>query len=350
MFENIYFFKTMNDLQCSLESGSYLLLVAEKTNLSNIFSESSLTLVGAIFPYVIFGTQSFDEGIIAAKLGDDTYMHIVYDMGDTKALEVSQDTRSVFAIVDGLSSRVDDFLDELYSSLPEKAKIIGGGAGKLTLKQEPTLFDYSGFYQDGAIVMYCKEKMGIGIEHGWEPIVSHLMATTCSGHHLHKINFKDAFLVYKEIVEADGHRSFDKESFFDIAKSYPIGIVRYNKDFIVRNPVATDGNSLVIVGNIDQYSVLAILKGEKKKLIAAAHKAAMTSLEHAGKKQKSTLLIDCVSRFLFLEKDFTVELEAVSSAFSHGTIQWGMLSLGEIANANQEGIEFYNKTCVVGTL
>ena len=60
--------------------------------------------------------------------------------------------------------------------------------------------------------------------------------------------------------------------------------------------------------------------------------------------------IDCISRYLFLDERFKEELEAISSAYAPNTILWGVLSLGEIANANEEGIEFYNKTCVVGTL
>lgn len=166
---------------------------------------------------------------------------------------------------------------------------------------------------------------------------------------MEKINFKDAFGVYKEAVERDSAQIFNEHNFYDLAKGYPLGIIRYNKDFIVRNPIRTDGKSLSLVGNIDQNSIIAILRGKNEKLIFAAKKAAILSNNHAPKNLHSVLLIDCISRFLFLEKDFSLELEAIASAYPPHTILWGMLTLGEIANANQEGIEFYNKTCVVGS-
>ncbi len=71
---------------------------------------------------------------------------------------------------------------------------------------------------------------------------------------------------------------------------------------------------------------------------------------HAHDGTSSAFLIDCLSRYLFLEERFVEELRAVQNAYTPSTTLWGVLSLGEIANANEEGIELYNKTCVVGTL
>ncbi|MBV5278414.1 MAG: FIST C-terminal domain-containing protein [Campylobacteraceae bacterium] len=350
MFKEIYFFRTLEALHVELQSGRYLLLVGEKTDISQMCFSDSMVIVGAIFPRVVFGTESFESGIVVAKLPESTSLQMIVDMNDIAALEVPENTHSVFTIVDGLSSKLDNFLENIYAILPEKTKIIGGGAGKLTLKQSPIIFDNNGIYEDSAILIYSQAMMGIGVEHGWESIVSPLMATNCRGHMLDKINYKDAFLVYKEAVECDSSERFNEDNFFDIAKRYPIGIMRYNRDFIVRDPIYTDGKSLLLVGNIDQNSVIAILKGKNEKLILAAKKAAILANEYAPPNRHSMLLIDCISRFLFLENDFTLELEAIASAHSPQAVLWGMLTLGEIANANQEGIEFYNKTCVIGSL
>lgn len=350
MFEAISFFRTLETLEAELQTGRYLLLVGEKTDISKMSFSASREVVGAIFPRVVFGTESFDSGIVVAKFQESTSLQMIEDMEDILALDVPEDIHSILTIVDGLSSKLDNFLEKMYTELPVKAKIIGGGAAKLTLKQAPIIFDNDGFYKDSAVVIYTQEKMGVGVEHGWESIVGPLMATSCHGHTLDKINFKDAFAVYKEAVELDSTKTFNEHNFFDIAKSYPLGIIRYNKDFIVRDPIETDGKSLLLVGNIDQNSVVAILRGENNKLILAAKKAAILSHNDAPKNCHSILLIDCISRFLFLEKDFALELEAIVSVYPPQTLLWGMLTLGEIANANQEGIEFYNKTCVVGSL
>lgn len=350
MFDEVSFFDTLVSLHVKLKSGVYLLLVGEKSDLSTITSLSSITIVGAIFPRVVFGTRSFESGIIALKLSDKSCVDVIKDMDKVGMLHVEENVHSVFTIVDGLSSKLDDFLENIFFVLPEHTYIIGGGAGKMTLKQEPVIFDNHGFYQDSALVIRSSDTISLGVSHGWEPLFGPFIATDCKGHALHKINFQEAYPVYKNAVENDTCKRFNETNFFDISKSYPIGILRCGRDFIVRDPIGTDGKSLFLVGNMDTNSVISILKGNKETLIKAAKEAALGAKEHASKKSSHIILVDCISRLLFLEDAFVEELEAIKSVYPSEMVMWGMLTLGEIANANQEGIEFYNKTCVVGTL
>lgn len=350
MFDEVSFFDTLESLHVKLKSGVYLLLVGEKSDLSTITSLSSITIVGAIFPRVVFGTRSFESGIIALKLSDKSCVDVIKDMDKVGMLHVEENVHSVFTIVDGLSSKLDDFLENIFFVLPEHTYIIGGGAGKMTLKQEPVIFDNHGFYQDSALVIRSSDTISLGVSHGWEPLFGPFIATDCRGHALHKINFQEAYPIYKNAVENDTCKRFNETNFFDISKSYPIGILRCGRDFIVRDPIGTDGKSLFLVGNMDTNSVISILKGNKETLIKAAKEAALGAKEHASKKSSHIILVDCISRLLFLEDAFVEELEAIKSVYPSEMVMWGMLTLGEIANANQEGIEFYNKTCVVGTL
>lgn len=350
MFDEVSFFDTLESLHVKLKSGVYLLLVGEKSDLSTITSLSSITIVGAIFPRVVFGTRSFESGIIALKLSDKSCVDVIKDMDKVGMLHVEENVRSVFTIVDGLSSKLDDFLENIFFVLPEHTYIIGGGAGKMTLKQEPVIFDNHGFYQDSALIIRSSDTISLSVSHGWEPLFGPFIATDCKGHALHKINFQEAYPVYKNAVENDTCKRFNETNFFDISKSYPIGILRCGRDFIIRDPICTDGKSLFLVGNMDTNSVISILKGNKETLIQAAKEAALGAKEHASKKSSHIILVDCISRLLFLEDAFVEELEAIKSVYPSEMVMWGMLSLGEIANANQEGIEFYNKTCVVGTL
>lgn len=350
MFDEVLFFDTLESLHVKLKSGTYLLLVGEKNDLSNISLLSSITIVGAIFPRVVFGTQSFERGIVALKLSDNTLVDIIKDMDKVGMLQVEENVHSVFTIVDGFSSKLDNFLENIFFVLPEHTHIIGGGAGKMSLKQEPIIFDNHGFYQDSALVVQSKGTISLGVSHGWEPLFGPFMATTCTGHTLHKINFQDAFHVYKNAVEQDTLERFNEANFFDISKSYPIGILRCGRDFIVRDPISSDGKSLSLVGNMDTNSVISILKGNKETLIKASKEAALLAKENTHLKNYNIVLVDCISRLLFLEDSFDEELEAIKSVYPSEMVMWGMLTFGEIANVNQEGIEFYNKTCVVGTL
>lgn len=350
MFECISFVKRVEDLPKTLTNGSYLLLIAEETPFLEIQKIEGVQVCGAIFPRVIFKGKSFAQGIIVAKLNATTTMQII-NTDDLSRFSPPKEIRSIFTIVDGYSAQIDDFLEAFYSLIPKETKLIGGGAGKSNLIQEPVIFDIQRFYLNNAIIVSSTSTIGIGVKHGWKPLVGPFIATNSHDNILEKINFKDAFEVYKNAIEKDKKLAFEKMPFFKISQQYPLGIVRYKKDFIVREPLSTDGKNIVLVGKLDPNSVLSILKGEKADIINAAHEAALVA-RHAIPEEsiQSVLLIECISRFLFLDKDFNKETKAITNAYAPNTMIWGMLSLGEIANDNQECIEFYNNTCVIGTL
>ena len=67
-----------------------------------------------------------------------------------------------------------------------------------------------------------------------------------------------------------------------------------------------------------------------------------------------SIIIDCISRTLFLEEEFPKELAAITEAMPNSdgkeTLPQGVLSLGEISSGGDGYLEFYNKTLVVGIL
>ena len=349
MFECISFFEHIEDVHVKLKKGSYLLLIAEETPFLELPKIADVKLCGAIFPHVIFKGKTYAKGMILAKLSASTTMEIV-DMNFPQSYHAAENTNAIFAIVDGFSSQINDFVEAIYTNLPQNTKFIGSGAGKTSFIQEPIILDSEHFYMNSAIIVASSKNIGLGVKHGWKPLVGPFIATQCKGTTLEKINYKDAFSVYQKAVEKDSGLRFETTPFFKISRRYPLGIIRYNKDFVVREPVKTDGKNLVVVGNLDENSVLSILKADKEDLIQAAHEAALHSKESMENSAiGSIIVIDCVSRYLLLGDDFKEELEAILEVYPKQTLMWGAISLGEIANTNQESIEFYNNTCVVGT-
>lgn len=351
MFERISFYKTIESFEKSVTKGTYLLLIAQETLFLELPKKRGVALAGAIFPKIIFKQKTYTSGIIAAKLSPDSTLQIVDTTDEASAFESLQKSASIFTIVDGFSLSIYDFLEKLYTVIPEECTIIGSGSGKNTLIQEPTIFDQTRFYINSAIIIASKESMGLGVKHGWKPFCGPFIASQCHNTTIDKINYKDAFEVYKEAIEAESTLRFETTPFFKISQRYPIGLVRYNRDFLVREPASTDGKSIAMVGKLEPNSVLCILKCDEDEIIQAANEAAHLSRERAQDKEiQSVLVIDCISRFLVLDERYQEEMNAIAKAYAPKTLVWGMLSFGEIANANQESIEFYNNTCVVGTL
>ena len=99
--------------------------------------------------------------------------------------------------------------------------------------------------------------------------------------------------------------------------------------------------------------MLYILKGKNETLINSATIAVEESIAKVQQEVQHTLIIDCISRTLFLENEFTKELEAICNSVKNPngeSIPQGVLSLGEISSNGEGFLEFYNKTLVIGAL
>ncbi|MFK7905998.1 MAG: FIST signal transduction protein, partial [Chitinophagales bacterium] len=189
--------------------------------------------------------------------------------------------------------------------------------------------------------------------HGWQQLEGPFVATRTEKNVIHELNWQNAFDLYKEVIDQDCTIPITKDNFFDIAKAYPFGIFKENSEDIVRDPIAVDENgALVCVGEVPENTVLYILKGEKNALISSAKRAAEDTLSEDMPEIAQTLIVDCISRTLFLENDFSEELKVVSECFNKTNQPihpQGILTLGEISSYGEGYLEFFNKTIVIGT-
>ena len=356
--ENIRYYSDLDSyLNENLDNkNEQFLLVAENSNFDlKKLQDTNMKFYGAVVPSVIFEEQYSNTAIVSADLKDCSEVFFIKDMMN---FELNKDKFNSFdsmtVILDGLSPNITNFLETLFQSLPENSEIIGGGAGKLTLKQEPVIFSNEGIYQDAALLVASESKLNVGVQNGWEFLAGPFIASSAEKNILKSLNFQNAFETYKAIVEEDSGMTFNEDNFFDISKAYPFGIVKFNKEIIVRDPIAKDENGhMVLVGDIEQNSTVNILKGDKNSLIASSAKAVEIALDCAKKDELCTfndvMIFDCISRSIFLEEDFSKELAVVKKEIKNKKL-FGALTLGEIANNGNEYINFYNKTCVVGVL
>jgi len=345
-----HYFTTLEEFisEFGSEKKSYLLLVAEDTS----FSHSEIATLdaqcyGAIFPEIIYENRHYKKGVIAAELTQQPTLISNIESPDFSKSNI-ENIDSMLVFVDGLSAYIDSFLFSLFESIDEDCVLFGGGAGKLTLKQEKVIFSPDEILQDAALVIALPYTVHVGVNHGWEFLKGPFVATSTDKNILKKIDYEDAFDIYRDIVEEDSKLSFNKDNFFELSKAYPLGIVTMDGEVIVRDPIFTDDGSLVLVGVMPENSVINILKGEKSNLIAAATHA-INSVMKDSCNLNSVFMIDCISRVLFLEDAFKEEIGSIKNQIGD-TALVGALTLGEIANNSKEYIDFYNKTCVVGAL
>ena len=344
-----YFYSMEEFLQSSQSrEGIKLLLISEQCLFQHsLIQNSGMKCYGAIFPEVIYENNHYKEGLIVLEI---EYEPLCIENIDN-TLDINIDLlgiSSMIVFVDGLSAHIDSFLFSVFESIDEDCVLFGGGAGKLTLQQEKVIFTPNAIHQDAALIIPLEQKLQVGVHHGWEYLDGPFIATSTQDNLLKKINYEDAYDVYKEIVQQDSGLIFNNDNFFDIAKSYPLGIVTMEGEVIVRDPILTQEGNLLLVGVMPENSIINILKGKKKNLIQAAKDAAKDAYEETSNSEL-IFMVDCISRVLFLESSFTQEIKAVKEIVGDVEVL-GVLTLGEIANNSKAYIDFYNKTCVVGSI
>ncbi|MEM9219983.1 MAG: FIST C-terminal domain-containing protein [Cyanobacteria bacterium P01_F01_bin.150] len=344
-----------------------LILMGEATGINidtlvNVLKQDDYCFIGAIFPSVLSAETYSEKGVMLKTIPLATPPHLIRDLNQQVELpefdaeiDLSEDTQLTALIwIDGLTSQISTFLSEMYNNLGNSVRYLGGGAGSLSLQQQPCIFTREGCFQDAAVVVFSPLESQLGVRHGWQRLEGPFPATETHDNTITALNWRNAFEVYKEVVEADGQRAIAADNFFEVAKGYPFGIFKEGQEDIVRDPiVVNDVGELVCVGEVPENALLHILKGDKESLVTSARQAAIEATQGDPNKLTECLVVDCISRVLFLGDQFSEELTALKTQLatvSQSTALEGVLTLGEISSYGEGFLEFFNKTIVVGAL
>ena len=320
-----------------------------------------LPLMGGIFPRVIHQQSDYTTGYVLVGLYTELNPVLVEGLSDSgcdyeavldEAIDEEQEFSTMLVIVDGLSSRISAFVDSLFAIFGSEINYIGGGAGSLSFQSKPCVLTNRGAMQDAAVLGLLKESVPIQVGHGWRPYHTGHLITEVEKNVVKEIDYKNALEVYADIIAPhlkDGE-GLNKDNFFTNAQSFPLGIKRADSDYIVRDPIAIDDEgALICVGELTKGDRIDILTAQPEDLIASAGTIAQASADEISqdKQVRGVMLIDCISRALFLQETFQQELAAARAPFGDDSQLFGALVLGEIANSGAGYLEFYNKTSVI---
>ncbi|MDG0980814.1 MAG: FIST C-terminal domain-containing protein [Halieaceae bacterium] len=272
----------------------------------------------------------------------------------SKYIGSTKEGKPYLVFIDGLSQNIERFTDVFYRTVGESTATIGGGAGSLDFVQKPCIFNENGIVEDAALVIELPSPLSVGIQHGWEICAGPHLVTDSSGIAINQLNYTDALQIYQNEILTHSGINLAEHNFFDIAKQYPLGIEKLDAEPLVRDPIQTDKNTLICVGEVPQNAMIYLLHGNTDKLTKAAQQAARNAVATHQSHHRTTLstcfTVDCISRVLFMDTDFTQEISGINSVLPENVIHIGILSLGEIGNVDSGPIEWLNKTTVVGVL
>ncbi len=338
--------------------GVNLLMIAEETavDVSALIEQASaggFTIAGGIFPMVIEEGKHHTKGVILKHVATSSkptmIQPVAEQVADFQLPTLPDSTKSCIIFLDGLMQEIPRFLEYVYEQYWNTVNYVGGGAGSLSLTQSPCVFSNEGLFQDAAVIIPSDSEANLGVNHGWVKAAGPFVANKTEGNKILELNWKPAFDVYREVVESESEVKFGEVDFFDISKGFPFGIHREGEEDIVRDPIAVDEDgALICVGAVSANTSLNILRGNNDSLLDGAGKASRQAM--AGTTATDLLVVDCISRVLYLEDSFQQELESVKQQAQQvgATLPVeGVLSIGEISSGKGGFLELYNKTIVV---
>lgn len=352
--------KQLIEIDQSTVYKSALILMADKNHYSNetltpLLKKFNKPIIGGVFPEVIYMGERKKEGVLLLALETELKTQL-FDLSDNsdeyfRLLESFMDDSpepksGLLVFIDALSSNKQCFIESLFNFFGIFPTYMGGGAGSLSFESFPNIIDNDGMHSNAVVIGWLNEKIALGVAHGWHSFSEPLKVTEACGNQIKSINWEPAFEIYKQIVEQHSGLEINSDNFFQIARSYPLGIVKIDAEMVVRDPFKVNNNAIHLVDLISEGEYVHILHGDLKSLLAGASKAKEMAFSKLGEGRdpKSVFCIDCISRVLYLQDDFEKELQIIAKDIEAN----GILTIGEIANPGESFLEIYNKTVVIG--
>ncbi|WP_035074728.1 FIST signal transduction protein [Maridesulfovibrio zosterae] len=322
-----------------------------------ILKSCPVPLAGGIFPGLLCSQEKIEKGTIVIGLSTAPSIITVKGMSNPEVdfdkllyqefdnLEI---TDTILVFTDGFASRISALINAMFINLGIETNIIGGGSGSLSLEKKPAILSNEGMLMDVSLLILINTKSIINVSHGWTPVKGPFKVTESEGNVIKSLDWMPAFNIYREVIRDHSGQYISKENFERVSMSYPFGISMMFCDHIVRDPVKmTDDGSLVCVGGVEEGAFVDILHGNSESLIEASRTIATNhDILNLGEKSVA-LIVDCISRAIFMADSFEEELKAINLP---DIPLIGMLSFGEIATQTQESLEFHNKTTVLSVL
>lgn len=348
---------TLNELQNSPETRALMLFIADKNHpdqeaLEPILKVFSKPIMGGIFPEVIADGERRQTGFLVLPLSHELHTVFLDLSGDiteiNKTITAHAEAHSIvnpsiFCFTDALAPQKSTLIDSLYDCWGPDANYVGGGAGSLSFQPFPCIIHQDTVAENAAVIGVMDAKISLGVAHGWTPISEPIKVTETVGNSIISLNWKPAFEVYKNEIKTHSDLDILPENFFDIAKSYPLGLIRLDSEMTIRDPYATENGKLHIVDNVPEGEYIRIMNGNMDSLLEGAKTAVSATDKHINSDASEQFCVDCISRVLYMQDEFGQELALLNKQKPMN----GVLSIGEIANPGDTVLELFNKTIVV---
>jgi len=359
----------LNEWQAEYPQMGVLALVAEADReiavpmLQGLCNAIQAPLVGAVFPALLDQSGFHGQGCIMLRFDvmpfavlydgleptSSTSRHTIERMAREIAEKLDQPHgNTLFMVFDAMVATIASILDDLYLCLADHVRYMGVNAGSETFQPMPCLFDNKRVTQNGVLAMLLKNHPGAVVEHCYLAPERMISATSTEGNRIITIDWRPAFEVYQEAVEAEYGIKIDRNNFYQLAVHFPFGIMRANGEILVRMPVALEEDgSVFCVGEVPPNAVLTLLQAPEVDSVQTVDKLTAGLRNLYGTVAGLDLLtFYCAGRRIHLGDQADNELLELKRRSGAARIA-GAISLGEIGHSMQWGYPFFHNGALV---
>lgn len=315
--------------------------------LSTLLQAQSLPLVGGLFPGVLLNGVQYSRGFLVIGLTFAPQTCVLRDLSqpatdlDELLADWNPGAGTLMTLVDAASERVPLLVQTLFRYFGLSMQHLGGGAGALSLQQQPCILCNDGVLADAAVLWHIPLLGTMGVAHGWQPASGPAMVTAVDGKTVVSLEARRASEIYAAWLQAALGEQVGEHQLDPHLAAFPLGLARLGAEPLVRDLFAvTSGGGLRLVSEIPEGAHVQLLRGELDALLdAAAQVRDDVCARHPGPFQFA-VLIDCVSRALFMKGNFQQEL----AVFAGLQPVFGALTIGELAGDGSGYLELLNKS------
>jgi hypothetical protein len=332
-----------------------LALVAERSTamvpaLQASARAASVALVGGVFPRIIRGGAFHDTGALLLGLAEMPPAVLLPDLRDgeraTAAITALVEEHAgaggedgLFFLFDAMVPTIASFLDGVYAEIGDQVGYVGANAGSETFQPLPCLFDAERVFGGGALVLVLRAPGPAVLDHGYRVGERSVTATSGVGNVITHIDHRPALQVYQELLREQYGVSVTRESFYEHAVHFPLGILRADGEPLVRIPVGLDAQgAIACVGELPANALLAVLQA-----VPRGSTGSVAAVAAGAGDAEALLLFYCAGRRMHLLDAADQELSSLAGRLAPRPVH-GALSLGEIGCTAAGYPLFHNAT------
>lgn len=211
---------------------------------------------------------------------------------------------------DGLAGDQQEVVRGAYARVGARVPLVGGCAGDGLEMSKTTLFATK---PDGTCVtgipvlgvaISSIAPMGIGVEHGWEPVGEPVLITSSQGNTVYTIDEQPALDRYLQLHGAPPDLAHDQEAFTRFAATHPLGVVRRSGNE-VRFIFAADSElrTITSIAAVPNGSMAWAMRGTADSILQATDAACTAAIEQLDGPPVGLIAFDCVARRGQLNQD-----------------------------------------------